>query len=278
MKKILIGLLLTAALFVSRAQTQNVLRALEPFYYNSVCSASTTYAFTATGCYILETTGASSFTVTLPTLASVPIGKTYNLKHLGTGAITFAANGAETIDGVTSTVVRATYQSIAVYKNAAGTAWSIQAGNVGALLLHEGSGTDTSAVPVNLDTVALSGLSPFDTIKVTAIMRVTVGSAIQPSMYDATDGLNISKTSNSAGVVAGNYFEWTIRQDPTSSTSVIGVVGETDAGNNVNFIQRGPTALAAGWTNPWTLAFRHDGITPGGAVLTWSWSVHKLAR
>jgi hypothetical protein len=275
MKKIVIGLLLAAALFVSRAQTQNVLRALEPFYYNSVCSTATTYTFTATGCYVLETTGASSFTVTLPTLASVPIGKTYNLKHLGTGTITFTANGAETIDGATSTVVRATYQSIAVYKNAAGTAWSIQAGGVGALLLHEGSGTSTSAVAVNLDTVALSGLSPLDTIKVTAIMTMTVGSAIQPSMYDATDGTDIAKPIHSAGVVAGNYFEWTLRRDPASNTNVIGVVGASDASNDVTFKERF-SVLTAGWTNPWTLAFRHDGVS--GGTLSWSWSVHKLAR
>jgi hypothetical protein len=70
--------------------------------------------------YLINCT-ANTFTVTLPTAASVG-GRTYVVKNSGTGVITIACNGAETIDGI-ATHTLAQYDSLTLVSN--GTNWII---------------------------------------------------------------------------------------------------------------------------------------------------------
>ena len=75
---------------------------------------TTTYTITATDSVIDCTTG--TFTVTLPTAVGCT-GRQYVIKNSGTGAITVACNGAQTIDGVTTSVLGTQYQSLTVVSN-----------------------------------------------------------------------------------------------------------------------------------------------------------------
>jgi hypothetical protein len=78
-----------------------------------------TYNIT-TADHIIWTSGAGTFSVFLPAVATAATGQIYTVKHTGSGTVTLDANGAETIDGAT-TVALATDDSITVINN--GTEW-----------------------------------------------------------------------------------------------------------------------------------------------------------
>ncbi|MCK5604336.1 hypothetical protein KAR91_20775 [Candidatus Pacearchaeota archaeon] len=59
----------------------------------------TAQTLTAAHDIVLCGSGNETFTLTLPTVASVVTGKMYSVKNIGTGLITLDGNGAETIDG-----------------------------------------------------------------------------------------------------------------------------------------------------------------------------------
>lgn len=61
---------------------------------------------------------ANTFTVTLPTAVSAT-GRTYRIKNSGTGTITIACNGSQTIDGATTKSLATQYSSISVVSNGA---------------------------------------------------------------------------------------------------------------------------------------------------------------
>jgi hypothetical protein len=63
-------------------------------------------------------------TDTLPTAVGVT-GKSYTIKNVGTGVITIATTSAQTIDGVTTYVIRTTNSGITVLSN--GANWLIKA-------------------------------------------------------------------------------------------------------------------------------------------------------
>lgn len=71
--------------------------------------------------YLIDCT-ANSFTVTLPTAASIA-GRTYVIKNSGTGSIVVACNGAETIDGQAIRTISVQHNSITVVSN--GTNWIV---------------------------------------------------------------------------------------------------------------------------------------------------------
>ena len=82
-----------------------------------------------TGTYAILTTDnfvgcSGTFTATLPTAASVT-GKTYTIKNTGTGVLTIATTSSQTIDGVTTYVIRTTNSGITVLSN--GANWLIKA-------------------------------------------------------------------------------------------------------------------------------------------------------
>jgi hypothetical protein len=79
-----------------------------------------TYVISATGDFAIDCT-ANTFTVTLPTAVGAT-GRIYSVKNSGTGTITLAADGAETIDGAANqTLIQ--YRVYTVMSNGAG--WNI---------------------------------------------------------------------------------------------------------------------------------------------------------
>lgn len=109
----------------------NVISALAPFYYATVRSTAiaTTLYCVQNGSNpadeLLETTGSSSFAITLDALANCTLGRVFSVKTKGTGIVTLTGNGAETIDGVNTYVLGAKNVSLMIYKSGA-TEWSIQ--------------------------------------------------------------------------------------------------------------------------------------------------------
>lgn len=99
---------------------------LPSFYYGVTRVVITTDTVAATDSRIEANGGGSSYTIALPALASVPTGKEYNFKQLGTGVVTLDADAAETIDGVTTATLPGQYYSLTIYKCAALSAWCIQ--------------------------------------------------------------------------------------------------------------------------------------------------------
>jgi hypothetical protein len=92
----------------------------------SAPTAITTYPYTAkTTTYVITSTDFSidctsgTFTVTLPTAVGIT-GKVYVITNSGTGIITLAANGAETITGSNTLTLKVQYQSLTVQSNGAG--------------------------------------------------------------------------------------------------------------------------------------------------------------
>ena len=75
---------------------------------------TTTYAILAADQVVDCTSG--TFTATLPTAVGAT-GKFYHIKNSGTGIITIATTSSQTIDGTTTFVLQAQYQSIKVVSN-----------------------------------------------------------------------------------------------------------------------------------------------------------------
>lgn len=74
-----------------------------------VRSESGTYTATVTDGLILCT---GTFTVTLPAAATAGEGHVLHIKNVSTGTITVDGNGAETIDGATTTTITVQYASV----------------------------------------------------------------------------------------------------------------------------------------------------------------------
>ena len=93
--------------------------------FETVVSKTTTYTITTTDDTII-CSGASTFTVTLPTAVGVS-GKKYNVKHIGTGTITVDTTSSQTIDGELTIAIAAGYSG--AYPNlmvqSDGTNWVI---------------------------------------------------------------------------------------------------------------------------------------------------------
>lgn len=73
---------------------------------------------------VVECTGATATTQTLPDATTLPAGKQFTIKRLGTSNITIDTNGGN-IDGAATYVLTAQYDALSVYVNAAQTGYSI---------------------------------------------------------------------------------------------------------------------------------------------------------
>jgi len=155
--------------------------------------------------------------------------------------------------------------------------WAAAAPSPAMTRLDAGSGTSVAAGATILDSVAITGLTALDTLKV----EVTVSSAAQPtaamSIYSTTDSVAIYPVYAGTNITA-NLFHIegaTLRQDFSSSVKAMSYgsyynssVGAQPSGN--------AATLTTAWTGNWTLGLRHGGVTAGG-TLSWSWAVYKIA-
>lgn len=160
-----------------------------------------------------------------------------------------------------------------------GTNWREVARSVSSqlTLLKSATGSDTSAAATTVDSIAISGLTQLDTLRVIVNVETVTQNTAQVQLYSVTDAMNLVAVSPSPLSTASStsYGEALFRQRNTLNTWVEAMFqGMTSSPARVDVIAISNTTTA--WTAPWTLGLRHGGVTAGG-TLRWSWAVYKLA-
>ncbi len=148
----------------------------------------------------------------------------------------------------------------------------------GLTLLKSGNGTDATAGATTVDSVALSGLTANDSLKVQFQIEASsqsVGTVVLQHVTDTITLVPLSTSPLAAGASASVIGEAIVRQRQGNSTSITSVAqAMTGAPSRLDsYLITSPTTA---WTGSWTLGLRHGGVTAGG-TFKWAWSVHKLA-
>lgn len=148
------------------------------------------------------------------------------------------------------------------------------------VLLKSNSGADGTAGATNVDTVAITGLTAKDTLKIIVTLEAVTQQTADAEIYNSTDSKNLASIS-AVAIAAGRtiVFETTLQQAHTLGT----LVTSRGVSINVSADDTATTGAAAGyrntvttqWTGSWTLALRHGGVTAGGS-LHWTWSVYRV--
>ena len=145
-------------------------------------------------------------------------------------------------------------------------------------LLKANSGTTTTTTEENVDTIAISGLTQYDSLMIVYTAQSEDQTTFSPNIYSETDDVNITRLLYDGGqgnIPAGKNVTSTvmITQAQTSNKIIAasGALGQF-GGRTVG----GYSTFTTAWTGSWTLALRHNGVTSGG-TFRWSWRVYKLA-
>jgi hypothetical protein len=155
-------------------------------------------------------------------------------------------------------------------------AWVAAPAVPAAVLLKANNGTDASAGATTVDSIALSGLTANDRIKVVALLEASSQNVANIILYNVTDAVSLCSVS-AAGILGsgqGAYNEVILSQRQGNSTNTVSLVTGNVAGTaNSTFSF---ASVATPWTGTWTLGLRHGGVTAGGS-LKYEWTVHKWA-
>jgi hypothetical protein len=213
-------------------------------------------------------------------LGSIGVGTNGSIRLGGDLASTALTPGADYYISATAGAITAVAPSNARYVGVAQSTTSLLiAANPPPspmVLLKANSGTTTSAAAENVDTIAISGLTAKDTIKIVFSWASATQDTANPRFYQSTDGVNVLQQGTSTTVAAGTGVvgEAFVRQAQTAATTVHALLtamtlnGATrDNANSQTYTQN--------WTGSWTLAIRHDGVTAGG-TFSWSWAVYRV--
>lgn len=128
----------------------------------NVVSKTTTYVVTGSDDVLIASSG--TFTFTLPA-ASAILGKVYTFKNNGTGVITIARAGSDTIDGITSIKMGSQYDELVIAGDGV-SAWNIIYYGITTAATYQlstGQSITSSVVIVNYDTKLLDPLSSVTT-------------------------------------------------------------------------------------------------------------------
>lgn len=144
-------------------------------------------------------------------------------------------------------------------------------------VLKAGTGTDASAGATTVDSIAISGLTALDTLRVVVNLETVTQNTAQVQLYSVTDAVQLLKVSTSPLATANPVVlgEALLKQRNGLATSYGAVFqGMNTASVRVDDFQNN-TGLTA-WTGTWTLGLRHGGVTAGG-TFKWTWAVYKVA-
>lgn len=145
-------------------------------------------------------------------------------------------------------------------------------------LLKAGSGTETSSSATNVDTVAITGLSALDTLKVFVHLETTTQPTALSMLYNSTDSVQTGYLAGN-GVITVAQGDWLDEETigPKQSDTKKVTYRETGgSANNTQGLATSQATFTTDWTGNWTLALRQGGVTAGG-TLHWKWSVYKVA-
>ena len=140
-------------------------------------------------------------------------------------------------------------------------------------LLGGGSGTDTNVAAANMATVAISGLTALDRLKVVWSVTTVTQQTANIILYDNTGTTAITAARTlAAGETLVQEAIILDRQAGVTNwwSSTFGFIDATAANGASSY------GGATDWTSSWTLALRHGGVTAGGTA-QYTWSVYKLA-
>lgn len=171
--------------------------------------------------------------------------------------------------GTTGYLLTGVSSGPATYQNASSVGASL-------VLLKTGSGTSTAAGATNVDTVAVSGLTTDDKIKVLVQVESVTQQTAGCVLYNVTDSVSVLDVAGGAAISAGTTesSEAVLMPKQGSTTSIMGsALGNTSA--NTVISQGAVSTFTTAWTGSWTLALRHTGVTAGG-TFKYRWSVYKV--
>lgn len=146
---------------------------------------------------------------------------------------------------------------------------TVSAGSSGPITLLRGaSGVSTSTVAVNLDTIALSGLTLLDSIQVVAALH-TDTAFVDVHLVSVTDAnISLINLNSMSGGSAHQVTSFSRVRDATATLRIV----TSKSGNGT---ASNSAVITTPFTNNWTLGLRSTGISAGN--LHWSWAVYKLA-
>jgi hypothetical protein len=237
------------------------------------------------GDQIAATITVKAFTDIENTLAPYPASGTSGGVLGFTGPTTAASSAALGLNGVViGGGAGATPTAIA-----AATTGQVIAGNTGSAptpqaatslgcwqLLKANSGTDTSAAAANVDTLALTGLTAKDTLRIMVNCESVTQQTAGAMIYDNTGGAQIGYLHGNAAIAAaaGGLQEVVINPRQGSNTALATyTMGGSFANGNL-FTSNGGFTIGS-WTGGFTIALRHTGVTAGG-TFKWTWAVYVL--
>lgn len=178
---------------------------------------SANYTATTTDSAILGNATSAAFTVTLPTAVGVA-GQTYFIKKTDSSgnAVTVGTTSSQTIDGVTTYVLGAQYQSVSVVSDGSNWQAIAQAGPVDISLSDISSNTVTGTTATNITTawsVPANALVVGSIVEIEAFGTGTQASTTHQLTINALVGSNTSVTNTMANtfVPASTSFSWKAR-------------------------------------------------------------------
>ena len=133
------------------------------------------------------------------------------------------------------------------------------------------------AAAANVDTVAITGLTVEDKLRVEVVLESVTQATAASMLYNATDAVQLAYLHANGAIAAGaggrEDVHISVRQNSTVNTCSYNSGGTFVNGNL--FIS-GVFTVTTAWTGAWTLALRLGGVTAGGTC-RWRWAVYKVA-
>lgn len=147
----------------------------------------------------------------------------------------------------------------------------------GLTLLHQGSGTDTTATATTVDSFSVSGLTVKDTLLVWYNLESITQSTANVVLYQTTDPVTVVSMSGGSTITANLIMTGKAQiQARQGSTSALQAVAEGMNSSSARVDAYNNPSYTTAWTGTWTFGLRHGGVTSGG-TFKYVWAVYKLA-
>lgn len=155
--------------------------------------------------------------------------------------------------------------------------WQTPSGGGAVTLLGQGEGTDTSAGATTVFSLALSGLTVKDSLKIVMTASSLTQTTTVGVIKNTTDNVTIAQWDGGVNLVSGAFCqeEGLILTDQSSSKTVMGFERGFNT-NNGAFGVGTKSTFTTDWTGSWTIGLTHGGVTAGG-TFRYRIAVYKIA-
>lgn len=198
-----------------------------------------------------------------------------------TGSIINAAELAKIYDNIDSEVKSATNPAVttkaavdSIVGSTAGFLYTSNGAGLGSFAspamkrLRANSGNSTAAGATTLDSLALSGLTSKDILRIIIATRSIGGVGVTGNLlYHVTDAFQIAALADANNNYYLNVYD--LVNPPNDATHIAAL------GNNFGTLNATRNATATAWTSPWTIGLRHGGV-PAGDTFYWEWAIYQM--